>query len=96
MALIGTEVAGESWPPPSGQGGPGVKRYDTEINGVPTTLLLSDEDAKARGLLQAEAKKAAPVKKAAPAKKARAVPNKARTAANKRTEVQQKAWQRKK
>ena len=89
MALIGTEVAGEAWPPPSGQGGPGVKRYDTEINGVPTTLLLSDEDAKARGLL-------AEAKKAAPAKKARAVPNKARTAANKRTEVQQKAWQRKK
>lgn len=46
-----------------------LKDYEVEVNGVKTTLRLSDEDAKARGL---EAKKTA-----APA-------NKSRTAANKK------------
>lgn len=55
----------------------GLKKYDVEVNGYPTTLLLSDEDAKAEGLLAEE--KPAPAKKAAP-KPA----NKARTAANKK------------
>ena len=60
-----------------------MKRYDTEVNGVPTTLLLSDEDAKARGLTK-EAK--APANKAAkaPANKEAEPPTKA-TAAEKRT-----------
>lgn len=47
----------------------GLKKYDVEVNGWPTTLQLSDEDAKARGLFEE-----APAKKAAPAPK-----NKART-----------------
>lgn len=33
-------------------GGEGLKTYDTEINGVSTTLRLSDRDARARGLLK--------------------------------------------
>lgn len=33
-----------------------MKRYDVIINGVHTTLLLSDEDAAARGLTPAEPK----------------------------------------
>lgn len=45
-----------------------MKKYDVEVNGFKTTLLLSDEDAKARGLLKA----ATPANKAAkkPANKA--------------------------
>jgi hypothetical protein len=54
----------------------GLKKYDVEVNGWPTTLQLSDEDAKARGLFEeAPAKKAAP----APKNKARA-PRKAKAA----------------
>jgi hypothetical protein len=54
----------------------GINRYDVVINGVHTTLQLSDDDAKARGLKPAETK---PAKKA-PARKARTeVANKART-----------------
>lgn len=60
--------------------------YEVEINGVQTTLRLSDQQAEARGITpktQAPAKKAEPVK-AAPAKKAaKTAPNKARTAKNK-------------
>jgi hypothetical protein len=47
-------------------GGP-LKRYDVEVHGHKTTLLLSDADAKARGLLK---DKAAP----APKNKAAAKP----------------------
>jgi hypothetical protein len=72
MALIGTGEAGESWPPPSSERGPGVKRYDVEINGIKTTLLLSDADAKARGL-----------KPPAETKQAEAPKNKTRTAPGK-------------
>lgn len=58
----------------------GLKKYEVTVNGWPTTLLLSDEDAKAQGLLKDEPKKAA-----APAKKAAAKPaNKSRTASNKK------------
>lgn len=46
-----------------------LKDYEVEVNGVKTTLRLSDADAKARGL---EAKKAA------------APTNKSRTASNKK------------
>jgi hypothetical protein len=50
-----------------------LKRYDVVINGLATTLLLSDEDAKARGLTE----KSAPVTKAAtPENKARRPYNK--------------------
>lgn len=56
----------------------GTKEYDVVINGVATTLKLSDEDAKARGLLKSEAPKKEPAaKKATPANKSRAAANKA-------------------
>ena len=45
-----------------------MKHYDVEINGTRTTLLLSDADARARGLEGKERK---------------ATPNKARRASNK-------------
>lgn len=50
-----------------------LNEYDVEINGVQTRVQLSDEDAKARGLLveKPTAKKAAPANKAkTPANKA--------------------------
>jgi len=56
----------------------GVKHYDVIVNGFPTTLLLSDADAAARGL-SAVTEKA----DAAPADKAAAPPNKSRTPRNK-------------
>ncbi|MGC5249500.1 hypothetical protein ACPXB3_21550 [Gordonia sp. DT219] len=37
-----------------------LKEYDVEINGVATTLQLSDEDAKVRGLTPRSESKAAP------------------------------------
>lgn len=50
-----------------------LKEYDVEINGVATTLQLSDEDAKARGLTaKPEVKAAEPTRN-----KARRAPNKA-------------------
>lgn len=51
-----------------------LSEYVAEINGVETTLMLTDEDAKARGLSKPAAKsqKQAP----APANKARKAPNK--------------------
>lgn len=45
----------------------GLKRYETEVRGTRTTLLLSDEDAKAQGLYEKPAGKAAPTNKAASA-----------------------------
>jgi hypothetical protein len=91
MALIGTEGTG-SWPVLVTGKGPGVKRYKTTVNGIETELLLSEEDAKERGLVEVKErtpanKERTPANKAAPAKK---------TAAQKRTEVTQKAWQGKK
>lgn len=53
-----------------------LKQYDVVINGTPTTLQLSDEDAELYGLAKPAPAKAAPTK-------ARTAPNKARTAANK-------------
>jgi hypothetical protein len=49
MALIGS-TGGQTFPAVVEQGGPAVKEYDVEINGVTTTLQLSDRDAEARGL----------------------------------------------
>ena len=63
-----------------------MKRYEVVINGVRTTLQLSDADAKARGLFKAEAAPAVEVKAKAPANKSRQPANKAaqaRTAAPK-------------
>lgn len=55
-----------------------LKQYEVEVSGTTTTLLLNDEDAKARGL-KVETKAApAPDAKQAPAPR-----NKARKAANK-------------
>lgn len=56
-----------------------MKRYDVIVGGNRTTLLLSDEDARKRGLLGAD-KPAAPAEAAAPVK---AAPAKAKTPANK-------------
>lgn len=53
-----------------------LKKYDVTINGVETSLMLSDEDAKAEGLYREPAK--------AQEKKAPAPANKARKAANKK------------
>lgn len=50
-----------------------LKRYDVEVNGYPTTLQLSDEDAKEMGLKPSDAVKESP----APAnKEAKAPANK--------------------
>ena len=53
----------------------GLKSYTTEVNGIQTTLRLSDADAKTRGLT-ADKTEDAPAEKAAPAPA-----NKSRTAA---------------
>ncbi|WP_374159083.1 hypothetical protein ACEWX3_07625 [Mycobacterium sp. G7A2] len=66
-----------------------MKRYDVTINGVETTLLLSDEDAKARGLTPTE------TKSKAPAHKAKEPQNKSRTTADKRKEAADKSFQAK-
>ena len=63
-----------------------MKRYDIILNGMLTTLQLTDEDAAARGLLQpAPAKtvepKPVPTKAKAPANKARKPANKQNTEA---------------
>jgi hypothetical protein len=73
MALIGT-TGDETWPPVAESGGPAVKKYDVEVNGVTTTLKLSDADAKARGLLKTAAK--AETKAKAPANKSATPANK--------------------
>lgn len=71
MALIGIEGEG-TWPAVTTERGPGVKEYKTEINGVEATLLLSDEDAEARGLTaKVETKQRTPANKAAPKKTAK-------------------------
>lgn len=57
-----------------------LKPYDVEINGMQTTLMLSDEQAKERGLFKAEPKP----KAAEPAAKAKTPANKSRSAADKK------------
>lgn len=60
----------------------GLKSYTTEVNGVETTLRLSDADAKARGLVADKPAAATAKTEDAPAQKAAAAPaNKSRTAA---------------
>ena len=54
-----------------------MQEYEiTPRDGIPTTVLLSDEDAKARGLKPAAKAKAPENKKAAPANKATAAATK--------------------
>lgn len=60
----------------------GLKSYTTEVNGVSTTLRLSDADAKARGLTADKTAADAGKTEDAPAQKAAPAPaNKSRTAA---------------
>lgn len=70
MALIGSE--GGTWPPSSKPAGGPVNEYEVEINGVTTTLQLTDADAEARGLNQPTSKAKTPANKeqAKPANKA--------------------------
>lgn len=67
-----------------------MKRYDVIINGVQTTLLLSDEDAAARGLVHTPAP--APAPKAEVPTKAKTPANKSRKPANKRAEAVEAAF----
>lgn len=60
-----------------------LKNYDVEINGIMTTLRLSDADAKAQGLLVDKPKGDAKAEPAGRIAKARAPRNKARGAENK-------------
>jgi hypothetical protein len=60
----------------------GLKSYTTEVNGIQTTLRLSDADAKTRGLTADKPAAAADIPEDAPAQKAAPAPaNKSRTAA---------------
>lgn len=62
-----------------------MKRYDVMVNGMATTLLLSDADAAARGLTPA-------TKAAEPANKAKAPANKTRKPSAKRAEAVEAAF----
>lgn len=62
-----------------------MKRYDVEINGTKTTLLLSDADAEAAGLTPVADKATVTTKAKTPA-------NKARKTANKRAEIAAQAF----
>lgn len=76
MPVVGFHTAdGENQPPTLLQKGGPVKRYDVEINGVQTTIQLTDADAEARGLKKPAAKADT---------KAKEPDNKAATPANKR------------
>lgn len=60
-----------------------LKKYDAVVNGYPTTLLLSDEDAQRGGYTSQPAKAPAKAEEPVEPKKAPAPANKARSAANK-------------
>lgn len=64
-----------------------MQKYEVEINGVTTTLLLSDADAKARGLEPVSEKKSR-----TPANKAKTPANKGGTASDKRAEAASQAF----
>lgn len=88
MPVIGLHTAdGQNVAPKLLQEGGPVKRYDVEINGVQTTLQLTDEEAEARGLK--------PAAKAS-SKEAKAPANKSRTASTKRDEAASQAFGAKK
>lgn len=64
-----------------------MNRYQVEVNGVKTTLLLSDDDAKAKGL------KPVAEKSKTPANKAKTPANKDRpSTAQKRAEAAEKSF----
>ncbi len=87
MALIGVVGGDDAWPPATtSQEGPAVKNYDLVINGVETTLQLSDADARARGLT--------PAAEEVPTKQAPAPANKARKPATKRAEAAAAAFRK--
>lgn len=67
-----------------------MKRYDVTINGNRTTLLLSDADAAARGLVPVA--DPAPEPKAEVPTKAKTPANKSRKPANKRAEAVEAAF----
>lgn len=67
-----------------------MRRYDVTINGIKTTLKLSDADAAARGLTPAD--EPTPEAAKVPTKAAKAPANKSRKPANKRAEVAQSAF----
>ena len=78
-----------------------MKEYTLELHSGPVTVLLSDEDAAARGLLHApkkaapkatEPKATEPEPEPEPEAKAKAPANKARTAANKRQALADQAF----
>lgn len=64
-----------------------MQRYDVIINGIATTLLLNDADAKAAGLTPADAAKKADV-----TTKVHTPANKARKPATKRAEAVEAAF----
>lgn len=66
----------------------GLKRYDVEVNGYPTTLQLSDEDAERLGLTGKDASES---KAKTPANKSRTPANKT-SAAEKRAEAESRAF----
>jgi hypothetical protein len=66
-----------------GAGVAGLKKYDVEVNGVKTSVRLSEADAKTRGLLKPAPAKPAADADAAETKEAAAPLNKSRTAAKK-------------
>ena len=67
-----------------------MKEYEIVINGMTTTMLLSDAEAAARGLTAPKTVKAAPADE--PEVKAKTPANKSRTAANKRAEIVDQAF----
>ncbi|WP_280265349.1 hypothetical protein [Nocardia wallacei] len=74
MALISSRSVTGRGPDRDGGNMPELKEYEVVINGWPTTVQLTEEDARERGLLDP-----------APPK-SRAAANKSRTPANKGTE----------
>lgn len=66
-----------------------LKHYDVEINGYPTTLQLSDEDAKAMGLKSSDESK--PSAKAKQPANKQATPEDKATAADKRADAVSRA-----
>ena len=69
-----------------------MKRYDVIIGGNRTTLLLSDADAAARGLVPAATPAPAPKADAEVPTKAKTPANKSRKPANKRAEALEAAF----